>query len=91
MTGREPAKNNDELLDQIREDELADALELQTHMSPIEYARARGMKPQRVYYFIRNRRLTLERCACGRTVINIKTADEFFAEKDGKTDGAEGD
>jgi hypothetical protein len=66
--------NTDELIEQMMRDELADA----TKLTPIEYARLRGMKPQLVYYHIRQTHLKVERCICGRKVIDVATADAFF-------------
>lgn len=80
--------NVDDLRKQIEADELQDKLELaalgQAMMSAREYARARGISsPQRVYYYIRNRRISEMPCpCCGRKVINVKEADEVFFGKD---------
>ena len=72
----------DDLLKQIEEDEKADALELaregQIVLTPIAYAKARGIRPQKVYSAIRNRKLAPERCPCGRLIVNIEAADTLF-------------
>lgn len=84
------AANSDELLRMMEEDELEDRLEGQLKMSPREYAVYRskltGMKiaPQLIYYYIRNRKIELEQCVCGRPVIDVEAADAFFAERDKK-------
>ena len=71
------AANSDELLAMMEEDERNDA-EL---LSPIEYARARGIYPQRVYKVIRQGKLTPEYCNCGRKCIRVTDADEVFGFK----------
>lgn len=48
-------------------------------LTPLEYARLRGKVPQLIYYYIRNQKLSLEYCVCGRRVLDVKTADDFFA------------
>ena len=76
--------NVDDLAAQIAADELADKLELaqtgQAMMSAREYARARGISsPQRVYYYIRNKRIAEMPCpCCGRKVIDVAEADKCF-------------
>lgn len=70
------AENFDELRKQMEADELADA----TKLTPIEYGRMRGIKPQLVYYHLRAHgdQISLERCLCGKPVIDVKKADEYF-------------
>jgi hypothetical protein len=69
--------NIDEVIARMeREDEL-DA----TKLSPREYGLSHGIKPQLVYYYIRKKDLKLETCICGRHVIDVATADEFFRTK----------
>lgn len=79
--------NFDELARQIEQDELQDQIDAtlagetsgeQTKMTVIDYAKARGMKPQLVYYYIRTKKIRQEKCVCGRWVIDIKCAEEFF-------------
>lgn len=74
----------DDLFRQMQEDELADKVETTTHATPIEYARARGIAPQKVYYALRNHRdkLNTEHCKCGRRVLDIELADNYFGFKD---------
>lgn len=72
--------NTDELFAQMERDEAEGAKQL----SPIEYARLRGIKPQLVYYHIRQGHLAKFRCECGRFVIDVKDTDEFFREKEKK-------
>ena len=69
------AKDSDELLRMIQQDEAEDGLATQTHMAISEYARARYITPQLVHYYIRTKRLKKYKCACGRYVINIAEAD----------------
>jgi hypothetical protein len=75
----------DDLWKQIQEDELADKIELTTHATPIEYARSRGIAPQKVYYALRNHKdkLNTEQCKCGRRVLDITLADTYFGFNDG--------
>lgn len=75
--------NTDDLIAQMEQDELKDELEESTVCTPINYAKAKGISPQVVYYHIRVGHLKPERCACGRRVINIEEADKLFRkEKD---------
>jgi hypothetical protein len=76
------ADNFDELAAQIAHDELADA----TKLTPIEYGRLRKISPQLIYYHLRQQHITLERCICGRKVIDVKLADEYFKVGEFATD-----
>jgi hypothetical protein len=76
--------NHDELMAQMAADELQDRLELTSKMSVVEYARAKGEQPQLLYYYIRTGKIEVERCICGRKVIDVKSADAFLAERDRK-------
>jgi hypothetical protein len=73
--------NTDDLIRQMQLDELHGA----TKLSPVEYARMRGMKPQLVYYHLRThgdptkeKHIQLENCQCGRKVVDVKLADAYF-------------
>lgn len=72
----------------ILEDELADAHEMSLNgtakMSVREYAKYKKMAPQMIYYYIREGKLKEEPCICGRKVLDVKGADEFFAAKEAK-------
>lgn len=70
----------DDLWKQIEEDERADKIESTSHATPIEYAKSRGMAPQKVYYALRNHKdkLSTELCQCGRRVLDITLADIYF-------------
>lgn len=74
----------DDFIRQVEEDELQDALELAREspelvvLTPINYAKARGIRPQKVYGAIRNRKLSKEYCPCGRLIVNVSAADELF-------------
>jgi hypothetical protein len=78
-------QNLDDLLRQIQEDERSDAVQL----TPIDYGKLRGIYPQRVYKAIRNRKLTVINCLCGRRVVNVAEADVLFGF--GKEEDGEGD
>jgi hypothetical protein len=67
-------ENSDELIEQMKLDEMADA----TKLSPREYGKLRGIQPQLVYYHIREGHVKKEQCICGRTVIDIDLADQYF-------------
>jgi hypothetical protein len=74
--------NFDDLQRQIEADELKDAVEAEENMTPRDYAKARGIKnPQTVYYHISRGHLKQVKCKCGRWVIVIEEADEFFGFK----------
>ena len=64
----------DDFIRQAEEDELEDAVQL----PPIQYAKMRGLRPQRVYAAIRNRKLEDKYCLCGRKVVVVDDADKFF-------------
>jgi len=66
--------NIDELMRQMETDERED----QRLITPVEYGRLRGIAPQRVYYAIRNNKLGIERCECGRKCVVKADADEHF-------------
>jgi hypothetical protein len=74
--------NHDELMRRIHQDELEDQAAHQSKMTPTDYARARRMQAQLVYYYIRTGKIKDETCICGRRVIDIKDADTFFRAKD---------
>ena len=84
----------DELYEQILADELEDAHQLaltgQVKMSVIEYAKWRSKKTgelvqaQLIYYYIRTGKIKQENCICGRKVIDVKSADTFFAHQEAK-------
>jgi hypothetical protein len=77
--------NSDELFAKMKADELADGIELGelTKMSVGDYAKARGMKPQLIHYYIRTEKLLPTWCECGRKCVDVREADLFFKEKDG--------
>lgn len=73
------------------EDELDAAREGLTSMTVIEYARARGIQPQLVYYYVRAGHIQQKPCGeCGRKVIDIKTADEYLASREAADKGKAG-
>jgi hypothetical protein len=61
--------------------ELRDQAEEVGYLTPREYAKARGMNPQLVYYYIRTGKLKDERCQCGRRVLHVQTADQVLQTK----------
>lgn len=64
----------DELLEEMSRSDLDGPPKL----SPVDYGKLRGIKPQLVYYHIRAQHITTETCNCGRRVIDVIEADEFF-------------
>lgn len=64
----------DDFIREAEEDERADA----TKLPVIEYAKLRGLYPQKVYAAIRARKLVQHWCECGRKVVLIEEADEYF-------------
>jgi hypothetical protein len=79
--------NFDELKRQIEQDELEDQLDVAlqgnngehgSKMTVIDFARARKMQPQLVYYYIKTHKLDQEKCICGRWVIDVQKATDFF-------------
>jgi hypothetical protein len=80
----------EELLAQMELDDLKDELSLQTKATPINYAKARGMRPQKVYAALRSGKLTYQHCDCGRRVVDIAEADEVFGlNKETDDEGSE--
>jgi hypothetical protein len=58
-----------------------------TKMTPVDFARAygKGLQPQLIYYYIRTHKLAQVHCDCGRKVIDIIEATEFFDSLEKKT------
>ena len=80
-----PGENTDDIIAKMQADELRDKLDAAhngiTKMSVREYALARGIQPQLVYYYVRQGYINDEPCICGRKVIDVKSADEYLAKK----------
>lgn len=64
----------EELLKEMERDDLEGA----TKLPPIQYAKLRGIYPQKVYKALRSGRLEATRCDCGRKVVVVEEADEYF-------------
>jgi hypothetical protein len=73
-------ENLDELFDDLESFEFEGA----TKLTPREYAKLRGMAPQMVYYYIRNGVVEVERCQCGRKVVDVANTDQALEEKRNK-------
>jgi hypothetical protein len=69
----------DDVIKQMELDEWDGA----TKLPPIQYARLRGIYPQKVYGAIRNGKLERTRCECGRPCVEVDAADEYFGFKKG--------
>ena len=74
----EEALTTDELIRQMELDELEDQAHETSKLSPRDYGKLRGIAPQLVYYHIRTGKIDLEKCLCGRSVIDIDKADQHF-------------
>jgi hypothetical protein len=57
---------------------MEDDTEGATKLPPIQYAKLRGIYPQKVYAAIRNKKLAQVWCDCGRKVVIIDDADKLF-------------
>jgi hypothetical protein len=74
-------------LDEIDDETDLELLEIQDQaetigkLTPREYAKARGMNPQLMYYYIRTGVVKDERCICGRRVLDVRTTDEVLQTK----------
>jgi hypothetical protein len=64
----------DETIAQMQADEEADA----KLITPVNYGKLRGIKPQLIYYYIRAGHITYMHCDCGRKVIVKEEADEYL-------------
>jgi hypothetical protein len=82
----------EDLLKQMQADELEDKLVEFAYATPIEYARSRGIAPQKVYYHLRKGHLDWHVCDCGRRVVSVAEADALlFPERttpEGDEDGS---
>lgn len=70
--------NLDDMIRQMQEDEAADQVDVTGEATPINYARSRGIFPQRVYGWIRRGKLETHNCACGRRVVFVSDADALL-------------
>jgi excisionase family DNA binding protein len=61
-------------LKQITVEELKEQAEEVDYLTPREFAKLTGIKPQQVYMWIRKGVLQSERCRCGRTIIRVSLA-----------------
>lgn len=61
----------------VERDELED-IASSGLMAPRDYAKYRGIYPQRVYQHIRTGKLEGTYCACGRKVVRVAEADAVF-------------
>lgn len=81
-------ENLDSLFAAMQQDELDDAhdaaLDGSRKMSVREYAKFKKMQPQLLYYYLRTGKLEEENCICGRKVLDVEKADQFFAARDAK-------
>jgi hypothetical protein len=66
--------NTDEFIAMMQRDEEEEA----RYITPVNYGRLRGIKPQLIYYYIRKGHITVQRCNCGRKVVEKEEADEYL-------------
>jgi hypothetical protein len=78
--------NLDEAIAELERMDLADEVAEGERkiMTPVDYARLRGVKPQLVYYYVKVKKLIPAWCDCGRKCINVSEADALFAIRDKK-------
>lgn len=69
--------NMDDIVAQMELDELSDAKLL----TPRDFAKLIGVAPQLVYYYIRNKKLDIVICDCGRKTVEVDVARKFFEER----------
>jgi hypothetical protein len=81
--------NLDDLIKQMQDDEESDRINVSGLATPINYARSRGIRPQKVYGWIRQGKLETEECPCGRRVINVDEADKLLGGRHGHEQVAE--
>jgi len=78
-------RDTDDFLSHMRAQDRADDLEAARDglikMGVREYALARGIQPQLLYYYVRQGYIDTESCVCGRKVIDVKSADAYLVEK----------
>jgi hypothetical protein len=80
MAPEEKPLTFDEMVLQMEADEAADALQEAEYLSIGDYARARGIRPQVVHYYLAKGKIKRHRCICNRWVINVKEANAAFEE-----------
>jgi hypothetical protein len=71
----------DELIQRMQQDEVADRIEESEIAKPIEYAKSRGIAPQKVYAALRSKRLVKITCPCGSLCVDKDAADTLFGFK----------
>lgn len=49
-------------------------------LTPREYAKLRDISPQLLYYYIKQKVLELEFCACGRKILDVDKTDKILSE-----------
>jgi hypothetical protein len=74
--------STDELVAAMERDEAEGA----EFLSPREFAQLIGVQPQLVYYYIRQGKIEAMPCICGRKVVNVAAAREFFDNKGKQVD-----
>jgi hypothetical protein len=65
--------------EELERKDLEDQAKEVGKLSPAEYAKLRGIRPQLVYWHIRRGNIKKEWCVCGRRVIDVRLADEALS------------
>jgi hypothetical protein len=78
----------DDLIEQMQADEEADEVAASTLVRPIKYARAHGIRPQKVYAALRSGAVQKVICPCGALCLDRVAADTYFgfSEPDEETE-----
>jgi hypothetical protein len=69
--------NTDELFKAMRQDELGDTEKL----TPRDFADLVGVTPQLIYYHINAKHISIEKCQCGRKVVDVAEALKYWNSK----------
>ena len=66
----------------ISVDELREQADDTGHLTPREFAKLKGKHAQQVYGWIRKGVIKSKKCECGRTIINVKEAEEALLKRE---------
>jgi hypothetical protein len=63
-------------------EELQEQADETGYLTPREYAKLKGKHPQQVYGWIRKGFIKSQKCLCGKTILNVKEAEEALLKRD---------
>jgi hypothetical protein len=63
-------------------EELQEQADEVGYLTPREFAKLKGKQPQQVYTWIRKGTIESEKCKCGKTIIDVKKAEEALLRRD---------